>query len=313
MSLSESKYTKAQGLTDSVLRDIDDIWEIFFDREATYIFLKELKKARNAIAALTDEEKSKSQEITKSIIEALIAKNDEIIDFYKDDLDCYPGNAQYLETLKSLVFNTENIEPNAIIDFLNLLNNDLVDDFNSYNDGIETYLEDIDSSIGFYLEGFFISHKFKIKKLKEQVLYNIDKTLSAAIDKLAYLKMLTVVNAETVKMSANENLTDNSKESISASICFLLNENDRINGERYYESPNGKLFYPYFVIYACIDQFDTANTIESYLEFLNKITADCVKEIAIREELSSVSDLKNLIKYMINSAFGIWNKKQYCN
>lgn len=303
--MAASKYTKAQKLTYLVLQAIDDIWEIFFDREAMYIFFKELKKARNAIVASTDEEKSKSQETTKSIIEALIAKNDEIIEFYKDYLDCYPVNVRYLETLKSLVFNTENIEPNAIIDFLNLLNNDLVDDFHSVNDGIETYLEDIDSTIAFYLEGFFIKNKYKIKKLKEQVLYTIDTRLSAATDKLAYLKMLKVVNAETVKISANENLTDNSKESISASICFLLNENDRIKEEQYYESPNGQLFYHSLFIEECVEQFDTTNTIESYLEFLNKITADCEKYLANSEKMSSVSDLKNYIKYLINSAFGI--------
>lgn len=90
----------------------------------------------------------------------------------------------------------------------------------------------------FYIEGFFLKHKYKIKKTKEQIFYSTDGVLSANIDKVAFEKMLETVKKESVKLSARKPSADYSKEIISESMRYLLYKNDRIKEERYYKSPN---------------------------------------------------------------------------
>lgn len=302
MGLFESKYSKAKHLNEEVLMFVNDVIEAQNEFEATKLILNKIEEEKDAILKSLGETKPISQKITKSSIESIMKYNDWIVEFYEDSLSDYFSLSNCLKELALYVFNDEDFKPHEVnevltnaIDFCKELNS-------SIKELISVSYDAIDSSIKSEIAGIYIQHKKKIESVTSNVNKNINITLYAITDRLAFIKLLYVVENEISKISTASDYDESIEAKISESIKFLLSENDKIKEERSCYTVKD---YPSKFFNDCIEKFDKITTANEYLEFLDKIVADCKKNIENCKEVSSTSNYTNRITSVINSAFGI--------
>lgn len=301
MGLFESKYSKAKHLNEEVLIFVNDVIEALNEFEATKLILNKIEEEKDAIFNSLDETKPISQKITKSSIESIMKYNDWIVEFYEDSLSDYYSLSNYLKELALYVFNDEDFKPHEVnevlanaIDFCKELRS-------SIKELISVSFDAINSSIKSEIAGIYIQHK-KIESVTSNINKNINITLYAITDRLAFIKLLYVVENELSKISTASDSDESIEAKISESIKFLLSENDIIKEER---SCHTVKDYPSKFFNDCIEKFDEITTANEYLEILDKIVADCKENIENCKELSSTSNYTNRITSIINSAFGI--------